>query len=113
VNASRKGLDFTPIDTELEKLKLRRTIALVVPSFYAALVVASRSELLATIPQLLVGAAESFSLRSFKLPVPLTPIDILQSWHPRFEHDTAHSYLRECVREVCKASGRAAQTQSP
>jgi hypothetical protein len=36
VNASRRGISYTPIDVELEKLKLKRTVSLVVPSFQAA-----------------------------------------------------------------------------
>jgi DNA-binding transcriptional LysR family regulator len=104
VNASRKGLDFTPIDRELEKLKFRRDVPLVVPSFHAALVLASQSDLIATVPQILASSAEAMSLRTFKIPVPLSPITISQAWHPRFDSDHAHRYLRDCVREVCNVS---------
>lgn len=103
VNASRKGLDFTPIDRELEKLKLRREVALVVPNFHAALVLASQSDLIATVPHILAPSAEAMSLRTFKIPVALPPITISQAWHPRFDSDNAHRYLRECVRDVCNA----------
>jgi DNA-binding transcriptional LysR family regulator len=104
VNASRMGRDVTPIDHELAKLKLRRDISLVVPSFHAALVMATTSLLIATIPQHIMDSARSMSLRTFKIPLTLPPIAISQAWHPRFEYDEAHRYLRECVREVCRES---------
>lgn len=60
-------LNFTPIDTELETLKLRRDTVLVVPSFHATLVAAKYSQLIATIQQMLSGVAEAM-LASSKSP---------------------------------------------
>jgi DNA-binding transcriptional LysR family regulator len=101
VNASRRGLSYTPIDAELEKLNLKRRISLVVPSFQTAIVAAAHSRLVASIPQYLSRSAESSGLRVFAIPVPVHPVTIFQVWHPRFGSDPAHQFLRECVRRIC------------
>jgi DNA-binding transcriptional LysR family regulator len=102
VNASRRGLSYTPIDAELEKLHLKRTVSLVVPSFQTALVAAANSQLVATIPRYLSHSAESSGLRVFAIPVPVHPVAIFQAWHPRFDSDPAHQFLRERVRRICR-----------
>jgi DNA-binding transcriptional LysR family regulator len=102
VNASRRGISFTPIDVELEKLNLQRTIALVVPSFQAAMLAAANSQLLATIPKVLTRSAGLLELRTFQIPVPIPPITIFQAWHPRFDADPVHRFVRECVAKACR-----------
>lgn len=102
VNASRRGISYTPIDVELEKLKLKRTVSLVVPSFQAAILAAANSGLIATIPKILTCSAASLGLRSFQIPVPVQPITIFQAWHPRFDADPAHRFLRDCVFKACR-----------
>ena len=102
VNASRRGISRTPIDVELEKLKLRRTVSLVVPSFQAAILAAANSKLIATIPEILTRSAVSLGLRAFAIPVPVQPITIFQAWHPRFDADPAHQFVRDCVLKACR-----------
>jgi len=51
VNASRRGIGYTPINVELKKLKLERTVSPVVPSFQAAILAAANSKLIATTPR--------------------------------------------------------------
>lgn len=102
VNASRRGIGHTPIDVELEKLKLRRTVSLVVPSFQAAILAAANSGLIATIPRILTRSAVSLGLRAFQIPVPVHPIAIFQAWHPRFDADPAHRFVRSCVLKACR-----------
>lgn len=102
VNASRRGVGHTPIDAELEKLKLKRMVALVVPSFQAAILAAASSGLIATIPRILTRSAVSLGLRSFEIPVPLQPITVFQAWHPRFDADPAHRFVRGCVVKACQ-----------
>jgi DNA-binding transcriptional LysR family regulator len=45
----------------------------------------------------------STSLSAFELPVPTQHITISQMWHPRFERDPAHRWLRGVVLEVCRS----------
>jgi DNA-binding transcriptional LysR family regulator len=99
ISVSRNGKAYGPIDRELEKLGLRRTVVLSVPTFYAALVAAATSEMVAAIPRTLSETAVSlFGVHLFDLPVPVESVRISQAWHPRLDADPAHKLLRECVR---------------
>ncbi|MEK1840497.1 MAG: LysR substrate-binding domain-containing protein, partial [Pseudomonas sp.] len=97
---SRRGLDKGPMDEALKGLGLEREITTIVGGFSAALALARACDLIATVPaqhtrNLLAG------LHSFNLPFELPPITISMLWHPRMDADSAHRWLRECVREVC------------
>jgi DNA-binding transcriptional LysR family regulator len=101
IAAGRRGTLRGPIDFELEKLGLSRSISLWVPSFLPALAAAATSNSVAYIPQYLESMAVSlFGLHIFRIPLKLDPATILQAWHPRFDADAAHRLLRECTRQV-------------
>jgi len=101
ISAGRRGRPSGPIDFELEKLGLRRTIGLWVPSFLPALLAAATSDLVAAVPDYFSSAAISlFGLHVFRIPLKLEPVTLLQAWHPRFDADPAHRLLRECIRQV-------------
>ena len=103
IAAGRRGKLRGPIDFELEKLGLSRTIALWVPTFIPAMVAAATSDMVASIPQYFGPVAESlFGLRTFRIPLKLATVTILQLWHPRFDADPAHRLLRDCVRQACQ-----------
>lgn len=95
ISVSRRGRAEGPIDRALQAEGLTRTVALVVPSFYAALMTAARSDLVAAVPSLL---ATSESLTAFALPVPTRPERLRQAWHPRSTSDEAHKWLRAAVK---------------
>ena len=101
---SRRGLDKGPMDEALEVLGLEREVVTIVGGFSAALALARASDLIATVP-----AQHTRNLRaglySFDLPFDLPPITISMLWHPRMDADSAHRWLRECVREVCAQPG--------
>ena len=101
VIASRRGLNRSPVDLELERLKLKRTVALVVPSFHAAMLAAATSNLIATIPNVLARSANLLGLRTFPIPVDTPPVTIFQAWHPRFDADPAHRFVRIAVLQAC------------
>ena len=48
-------------------------------------------------------------LRSFPLPISLPTLVLAQSWHPRFDKDPAHKWLRETMRASCHATWLEAQ----
>lgn len=97
---SRRGLDKGPMDEALEALGLQREIITVVGGFSAALALARASDLIATVPARHTQNLRT-GLHSFELPFELPPITISMLWHPRMDADSAHRWLRECVREVC------------
>lgn len=99
IGVSRRCLERGPIDHALRKLDLERRVAAVVGGFAAALAVARRSDLIATVPErhsgvLLVG------MHTFALPVDLPGMKVSMLWHPRFDADAGHRWLRECVRSA-------------
>ena len=101
---SRRGLDRGPTDEALEVLGLEREITTIVGGFSAALALARASDLIATVPAQHTRNLHA-GLHSFDLPFDLPPITISMLWHPRMDADSAHRWLRECVREVCAQPG--------
>lgn len=99
---SRRGLDAGPVDTALERIGLKRTIAVTVSSFSEALVLAGRSDLIAEVPERYTTRLAEGMAR-FDLPVELPGHTVSMLWHPRMDADPAHRWLRACLREVCTA----------
>jgi len=97
---SRRGRDRGPVDDALKSLGLERDIVTIVSGFSAALALARASDLIATVPERHTQNLRA-GLHSFALPTPTPPITISMLWHPRMDADSAHRWLRECVREVC------------
>ncbi|PMY56096.1 MULTISPECIES: LysR family transcriptional regulator [Pseudomonas] len=97
---SRRGLDKGPMDKALEALGLQREIITVVGGFSAALALARASDLIATVPARHTQNLRT-GLHSFELPFELPPITISMLWHPRMDADSAHRWLRDCLRAVC------------
>jgi len=99
VGVSRRCLERGPIDHALRALDLERRVAAVVGGFAAALAVARRSDLIATVPERHSGVLLE-GLHTFTLPVDLPGMKVSMLWHPRFDADAGHRWLRECVRSA-------------
>lgn len=114
VGVSRRGKSAGPIDTALDALGLRRHVALVVPTPYAAIFAIQASDLLLPIPEPLArGAAQAgLGLRLFELPMPLETVLITQAWHPRFQGDPGHQWLRRTIRRLCTAAAEPPRASS-
>ena len=109
VVASRRGSLTGPVDDALAESGLQRRIAAVVPSFPAALKVAQASDLLALVPaSFLINQGENrgqgrlATFFAFELPIKTPGITVSQMWHPRFEVDPAHRWLRQLVLKICR-----------
>jgi DNA-binding transcriptional LysR family regulator len=105
VVTSRRGHAKGPVDDALSALGLARTVVVVVPTFSAALAVASASDLVALVTHSYVSALKDrvrTRLQSFPLPVPTEPITVSQMWHPRMDADHAHGWLRALVLRVSR-----------
>lgn len=100
VHVSRRGLDRGLVDEVLATLGLQREIAVTVTGFAAALALARTSDLVATLPERHTAGLRT-GMQSFALPVSLPEITVSLQWHPRFDADPAHRWLRDCVRSVC------------
>jgi DNA-binding transcriptional LysR family regulator len=93
------------IDEELARRGLTRRVGLVVPSFLSGLLSLQRSDLLMNVPIPLVDdAAKQLRLRVREAPLPLPRLRFSLVWHPRFQQEPAHVWLRqqvlECVRHA-------------
>ncbi|AVR07460.1 LysR family transcriptional regulator [Burkholderia thailandensis] len=103
IGVSRRGKSSGPIDAALGELGLKRRVVLVVPTPYAAVFALQASDLILPLPEhLALGAMQAgLGVRTFELPVPLETVLITQAWHPRFQSDPAHQWLRRVVRGLC------------
>jgi DNA-binding transcriptional LysR family regulator len=113
VVASRRAHGSSPVDEALAALGLTRTVVAVVPSFRAALSVASVSDLVALVTNSFFNATQGHqaksgpvAVRSFPLPVRTEAITVSQMWHPRLDADPAHRWLRALVLATCREQGR-------
>jgi len=72
-----------------------------VPYLLALPEVVRRTDLVATVPRRLLAAPIDFDgLVTLQAPAELPPVAHSQWWHPRFDLDPAHQWLREHVREA-------------
>jgi DNA-binding transcriptional LysR family regulator len=102
IRVSRRGSDKNSIDDALASLGLEREIATTVGGYSAALALARASDLVATVPERHTGALRA-GMHGFALPMPVAQITVSLLWHPRFDGDPAHRWLRGCVRDACAA----------
>jgi DNA-binding transcriptional LysR family regulator len=93
------------IDDRLAELGLRRQVALVAPGYHAAMFSLVDSDLILTAPANVADNVSTLGLplRSFALPVRTRVIEVAQAWHPRFDKDPAHRWLRQAVKSHCLA----------
>jgi DNA-binding transcriptional LysR family regulator len=86
------------VDGPLEKLGLRRSIALTTPRFLAAPSLVARAPVIVTMQARLARRfAAELGLSLSPLPVDLGEITISLLWHASYDHDPAHAWLREQV----------------
>ncbi len=108
VAVMQRGGEASAVDDALAQRGLARTIALTVPSSYAALVAAARSDFVATASERIARAmAPALGLVIFELPFELPPERQLMAWHPRHGADPAHRHLRTLVQRVLGRAPRA------
>jgi len=117
VVVSRKRQFSGPVDEALDKLGLRRTIAMVVLTYASAMRIVRRSDLLGLVPYSYVGNALpdsdtcSAGVQYFELPVRTPEIRVSAIWHPRLHADPAHRWLRDTISGIC-SNGLPAPFQS-
>lgn len=105
---TRQGQDKGPIDEVLHGFGLERQIAASVGGFSTALSLARRSDLIASVPERHTGNLRD-GMHSFPLPIALPEITISLLWHPRMDADSAHRWLRGCIRDICAKAIRGSK----
>ncbi|HYQ04871.1 MAG TPA: LysR family transcriptional regulator [Polyangiaceae bacterium] len=97
------GTSGSFVDSELERRGLVRRVALRVSSFLMAPVVVAETDFISTTPELLARRmAKRFALQLVPAPVQIPRFDLSLAWHPRFDDDPAHQWLRGFVSRTWK-----------
>ncbi len=100
ISVSRRGRANGPIDMALANHKVERRVALITTSFHSAMFSLPDSDLILPIPANILNSVQRLKLplRSFQIPVPLEKVNVMQAWHPRFDNDPAHRWLRQTLK---------------
>ena len=86
------------VDDALEKLGLRRSIALTTPRFLTVPSLVARAPVIVTMQARLARRfAAEFGLSLSPLPVELREVTVSLLWHSSYDNDPAHTWLREQV----------------
>jgi DNA-binding transcriptional LysR family regulator len=95
VSVSTGGNAQGIVDDELSLRGLHRRVAVTVPSFAAAKLLVVGSDLIATVPlSIAQQGKERFGLKICPAPLNLPEAEAYLWWHPRYQHDTGHSWWR-------------------
>lgn len=100
---SRRGRLRGPVDDLLAEHGLRRRVVACAPSPAGGLFLIQNSDLVGMLPAGIgAQAIATFALQTFTIPLELPPLVIGMAWHPRFDADGAHRWLRDCVRSAVR-----------
>ncbi len=93
------------IDRRLGDLGLKREIALRLPHFLVVHSVIEKTDLIATVPARLAKlySTENIVMRELPDEIKGPAFTVSQIWHERFQHDSAHKWLRAIVKDVCRS----------
>ncbi|OKO91385.1 LysR family transcriptional regulator [Bradyrhizobium sp. NAS80.1] len=86
------------VDEALEKLGLRRSVALTTPRFLTVPSLVARAPVIVTIQSRLARRfAAELGLSLSPLPIELRDVTVSLLWHASYDRDPAHAWLREQV----------------
>ncbi len=100
IGIARQGLEMGPIDQAMDALGLERAVATTVGGFSTAVALARASDLIASVPERHTGNLRE-GMHTFVLPFATPEFTVSLLWHPRFQADPMHRWLREIVVETC------------
>lgn len=93
------------VDGLLEKEGLERRIARSVPYFMAALVLVSKTDYVLTVSERLARAfGARLGLQVLEPPLQMAAYALRMLWHPRYESDPAHAWLRSVFVRAVESS---------
>ena len=96
VQIAPRGKPGGYVDDVLAEKGLSRRVARAVPYFLTALELTATTDYVLVVSERLARPrAEALGLRLVEPPMPLRPYALSLVWHPRFDADPAHRFLRE------------------
>jgi len=100
---SGRGSIDPALDAALSARSLRRYAAVSVPSLLPIPWLVAQTDLIATVPEMLLELLpEHLPLSRHAPPIPIDPVSVSLVWHERTHDDPAQKWLRENVREICR-----------
>jgi DNA-binding transcriptional LysR family regulator len=98
ITVSRRGRLHDPIDELLESHRLRRRVIGAAPTSTAALYFVARTNLIAVVSENMCRPTiNELRLHTASIPLKLSPLPLIASWHERYNNDPAHRWLRAHV----------------
>jgi DNA-binding transcriptional LysR family regulator len=90
-----------PISEAAASAGVQRSIAASVPNFAAVAPLLANSDLLATLPAIvMVDASHRFDVAAMPVPLPIEPLPHVLFWSSRLANDPALAWLRDLLRDV-------------
>lgn len=104
VAVSRNATAASPIDDALATLGLQRRVVATTSGYVAALALVRGTDLIACVPARHTANLRA-DLHALELPFATPELSVSLFWHPRFQADTAHAWLRGVVMGCCGGVG--------
>lgn len=96
IQVAPRGQPGGYVDDLLAERGLARRVARAVPYFRVGLELVAQSDDVLTVSERVARLlAPSLGLRVLEPPLPLAPFALSMVWHPRFDGDATHAWLRE------------------
>ncbi|MCQ8118766.1 LysR family transcriptional regulator [Methylomonas rosea] len=98
---SRTGSRVGFIDAKLAELGLERRIKLIVPHFLSAPLMVAQTDLILSLPYRLAAEFQKLvTLNILPVPIDLPDYELVMIWHPLWEKDPAHCWLRAQISAI-------------
>ena len=95
---SRTGSNMGVIDQKLTELGLERRIKLIVPHFLSSPLIVAETDMILSLPYRIAEQFKRFApLEIFPVPIELPAYDLCMIWHPLYDKDPAHLWLRDKI----------------
>ncbi len=98
---SRTGSNLGLVDQKLAELGLERRIKLIVPHFLSAPLIVAETDMILSLPYRIAEQFKKFAaLEIFPVPIDLPAYDLVMIWHPLYDKDPAHLWLRDKITAI-------------
>jgi DNA-binding transcriptional LysR family regulator len=96
IQVAPRGKPGGYVDDILREKDLQRVVARAVPYFMTAMQLTGQTDYILTISERVAERfAATFGLNLLAVPIPMRPYALSLVWHPRFDGDAGHTFLRD------------------